>query len=60
MSPAHQQHGGSNRLLSLLRVLSCPSSATVAPTISYLCSGGWKQNAPIKISLHYKCKPQGE
>lgn len=29
MSPAHQQHGGSNRLLSLLGVLSCPSSATV-------------------------------
>lgn len=55
MSPAHQQHGGSNGLLSLLGV--CPAQAV--PPCS-LCSGGWKQNAPVKISLRYKCKPQGE
>lgn len=60
MSPAHQQHRGRNCLLSPLGVLSWPSSATVAPTISCLCSGGWKQNASTKICLSYKCKPQGE
>lgn len=59
MSPASQQHAGSNHLPSLLGALSWPSSASVAPTISYLCSGGWKENAPIKICLSCKCKPQG-